>query len=239
MFEIYVYPSYDEMSRKAAEVVLETLQKKEVVLGLATGSSPVGLYQNLVKAYQQGQSFKHVTTVNLDEYVGIDQDHSQSYYTFMQENLFKHVDIPSSQIHIPTGVGALTQVTHDYEDLLKKHPQDLQILGVGSNGHIGFNEPGTSFDSTCHVVELKQQTIEDNARFFSSIHDVPTQAITMGIQDIMRAKKIVLLASGEKKAKAIFEMIHGAITEEVPCTILQKHPHVIVIVDEAAGKDLT
>ena len=239
MFEIYVYPSYDEMSRKAAEVVLETLQKKEVVLGLATGSSPVGLYQNLVKAHQQGQSFKHVTTVNLDEYVGIDQHHSQSYYTFMQENLFKHVDIPSSQIYIPTGVGALSKVTQDYEDLLKKHPQDLQVLGIGSNGHIGFNEPGTSFDSTCHVVELKQQTIEDNARFFPSINDVPTQAITMGIQDILRAKKIVLLASGEKKAKAIFEMIHGAITEEVPCTILQKHPHVIVIVDEAAGKDLT
>lgn len=236
MFELHICTSYEEMSRKAADLVLETLQNKDVVLGLATGSSPVGMYKNLVDAYRKGQSFKHVTSFNLDEYVGIDQNHSQSYYTFMQENFFKHVDIPKNQIHIPTGVGHLNDVIQDYERQLKDHPQDLQVLGIGSNGHIGFNEPGTSFDSTCHVVDLKPQTIEDNARFFASIDEVPTQAITMGIQDILRAKKIVLLASGEKKAQAIYEMFKGDIREEVPCTILQKHPKVVVIIDQEAGK---
>ncbi len=236
MFEIFVCDTYDEVSKKASEVVLEVLKQEKVTLGLATGSSPVGMYKNLVDAYKNGQSFAHVTSVNLDEYVGIDRNNEQSYYHFMFENLFKHVDMKEENIHLPSGTGEMNEVTKAYEEYLEKHPQDLQVLGIGSNGHIGFNEPGTSFDSVAHVIELKEETREDNARFFASIDEVPSHAITMGIKDIMRAKKIVLIATGEKKAKAIYELIHGEITEDVPCTILQKHPHVVVIVDKEAGK---
>lgn len=235
MFEIHVLEDYEAVSLKASEVVLEALKAPQVTLGLATGSSPVGMYKHLVKAHQQGLSMKHVTSYNLDEYVGIDRNHSQSYYTFMQEHLFKWVDVLPENIHIPMGQGSMDEVTKDYEAQLKANPQDLQVLGIGSNGHIGFNEPGTSFDSVCHVVKLKRETIEDNARFFDSIDDVPRYAITMGIQDILRAKKIVLIATGEKKAKAIHDCIHGAISPEVPCTILQRHPNVVIIVDKAAG----
>lgn len=236
MFKLYVLDNYEEVSQKASEVVLEILKKDNVTLGLATGSSPVGLYKHLVKAYQNGQTFKHVSTVNLDEYVGIERDHSQSYYHFMFEHLFKHVDVKYENIHIPFGQDSSKKMIQDYEEFLSNHPQDLQVLGIGSNGHIGFNEPGTSFDSTVHVIELKKETREDNARFFDSIEDVPSHAITMGIQDIMRAKEIVLIATGEKKAQAVYEMVYGKITEEVPCTILQKHENVIVIVDKEAGK---
>lgn len=235
MFEIHVLKSYEDVSVKASEVLIESLKAPSVTLGLATGSSPVGMYQHIVDAHKKGLSLKHVSTYNLDEYVGIDRNHPQSYYTFMMEHLFKWVDIPTENIHIPAGLGSMDEVTAAYEKELADHPQDLQILGIGSNGHIGFNEPGTSFDSTCHVIKLKPETIEDNARFFDSIDEVPKYAITMGIQDILRAKKIVLIATGEKKAKAIYELVHGTIREEVPCTILQKHPHVVIIVDEQAG----
>ncbi len=236
MFDINVLDNYEEVSKKASEVVLDILKGKKVTLGLATGSSPVGMYKNLVKAFKEGQSFSHVTSVNLDEYVGIDRDNEQSYYHFMFEHLFKHVDMKEENIHIPTGTGDMNDVTKAYETFLESHPQDLQVLGLGSNGHIGFNEPGTSFDSVAHVIELEEGTRADNARFFDSIDDVPTYAITMGIKDIMRAKKIIVIATGEKKAQAIYEMIHGEITEDVPCTILQKHPNVVVVVDKEAGK---
>lgn len=238
MFEILICDNYEEVSKKASEVVLEVLKKDEVVLGLATGSSPVGMYKNLVDAYKNGQSFAHVTSVNLDEYVGIDRHNEQSYYHFMYENLFKHVDMKEENIHLPLGTGDMNDVTKAYEEYLVAHPQDLQVLGIGSNGHIGFNEPGTSFNSVAHVIELEEGTRLDNARFFDSIDEVPTHAITMGIQDIMRAKEIVLIATGEKKAKAIHAMIHGEVTEDVPCSILQKHSHVVVIVDKEAGKFL-
>lgn len=236
MFEIHEFKDYESLSQKAAEIVLEKIKQEKVVLGLATGSSPEGLYQNLVKAHQAGISFKHVVTFNLDEYVGIDQNHPQSYYTFMHEKLFKHVDVSSANIHIPSGTGSMETVTEQYEALLKDHPQDIQVLGIGTNGHIGFNEPGTSFDSSCHIVRLKKQTRVDNARFFDSIDSVPSFAITMGIQDIMRAKEILLIATGENKAQAIYDLVKGKITEDIPCTILQKHPKVIVLVDELAGK---
>lgn len=236
MFEIFILNSYEEVSKKASEVVLEVLKKDQVTLGLATGSSPVGMYQHLVSAYQKGQSFQHVTSVNLDEYVGINQDHPQSYYTFMFEHLFKHVDIKKENIHIPSGLGNNEHSTNEYELFLQAHPQDLQVLGIGSNGHIGFNEPGTSFDSTVHQIELKKETRLDNARFFSSLAEVPTHAITMGIQDIMRAQKIVLIATGQKKAQAIYDCVHAPISVDIPCTILQKHPHVVLIVDQEAGQ---
>lgn len=238
MLKVHILNNYDEVSKKASEVVLEVLKKDKVILGLATGSSPVGMYKNLVDAYKNGQSFSHVVSVNLDEYVGIDQNNEQSYYRFMYENLFKHVDIKKENTHLPSGVGEMNDVTKAYKDFLISHPQDLQVLGIGSNGHIGFNEPGTSFNSVAHVIELEEGTRLDNARFFNSLEEVPTHAITMGIQDIMRAKEIVLIAVGENKAKAIYELIHGEITEDIPCTILQKHPHVFVIVDKEAGKFL-
>lgn len=236
MFEIHEFENYEALSQKAADIVLEKVKQDKVVLGLATGSSPEGLYQALVAAHHKGLSFKHVVTFNLDEYVGIDQNHSQSYYTFMHEKFFKHVDVESSHIHIPSGNGSMEEVTERYENLLKDHPQDIQVLGIGSNGHIGFNEPGTSFESTCHIVRLKKQTRLDNARFFDSIDDVPSFAITMGIQDIMRAKEILLIATGEKKAQAIYDLVKGKMSEDVPCTILQQHPKVIVLIDKEAGK---
>lgn len=236
MFKIFVLDNYEEVSKKASEEVIKVVEKGNVTLGLATGSSPVGMYKHLVEAHKNGLSFNQVTTVNLDEYVGISREHSQSYYHFMFEHLFKHVDVKYENIHIPFGQDSSEKMIQDYEEFLSNHPQDLQVLGIGSNGHIGFNEPGTSFDSTVHVIELKKETREDNARFFDSIEDVPTHAITMGIKDIMRAKEIVLIATGEKKAQAVYEMIYGKVSEEVPCTILQKHENVIVIVDKEAGK---
>jgi len=239
MFEIHVLEDYEQVSQKAFEVFKEVLNEPHPVLGLATGSSPVGLYARLVAAYDKGElSMKHVKTFNLDEYIGLDRNHPQSYYTFMYDNLFKHVDVPSESIHIPQGKGALEKLTKEYEALLVQNPQDIQVLGLGSNGHIGFNEPGSEWDSVVHVVNLKPETRVDNARFFESIDEVPDFAVTMGIADIMRAKKILLIATGKKKAEAINEMINGELRNEVPCTILQKHPHVVVIVDKAAGSKL-
>jgi glucosamine-6-phosphate deaminase len=235
MFKVFVFDDYEGVSQKAFEVMQEVIKQEKVTLGLATGSSPVGLYKRLVEAHKDGLSFKHIQTFNLDEYVGLSKNHDQSYYHFMFEHLFKHVDVNLNKVHLPKGEGSLEDVVSEYEDMLQKNPQDLQLLGIGTNGHIGFNEPGTSFDSTVHVIRLKDETRQDNARFFDSIDEVPHFAITMGIKDILRAKKILLVASGQNKAMAIKEMLEGKIREEVPCTILQNHPDVVVVLDEAAA----
>ena len=235
MFKVYVYDDYEGVSQKAFEVMEEIIKQGKVTLGLATGSSPVGLYKRLVEANKKGLSFKDVQTFNLDEYVGLSKNHDQSYYHFMFEQLFKHVDIDVNNVHLPKGEGSLEEVAAEYEAMLVQNPLDIQLLGVGSNGHIGFNEPGTSFDSTDHVVRLKEETRQDNARFFKSIDEVPNFAITMGIQDIMRAKQVLLIASGKNKAVAIKEMLEGKIREDVPCTILQKHHDVIVVLDKEAA----
>ena len=235
MFKVYVYDDYEGVSQKAFEVMEEIIKQGKVTLGLATGSSPVGLYKRLVEANKKGLSFKDVQTFNLDEYVGLSKNHDQSYYHFMFEQLFKHVDIDVNNVHLPKGEGSLEEVAAEYEAMLVQNPLDIQLLGVGSNGHIGFNEPGTSFDSTVHVVRLKEETRQDNARFFKSIVEVPNFAITMGIQDIMRAKQVLLIASGKNKAIAIKEMLEGKIREDVPCTILQKHHDVIVVLDKEAA----
>lgn len=235
MFKVYVYDDYEGVSQKAFEVMEEIIKQGKVTLGLATGSSPVGLYKRLVEANKKGLSFKDVQTFNLDEYVGLSKSHDQSYYHFMFEQLFKHVDIDVNNVHLPKGEGSLEEVAAEYEAMLVQNPLDIQLLGVGSNGHIGFNEPGTSFDSTVHVVRLKEETRQDNARFFKSIDEVPNFAITMGIQDIMRAKQVLLIASGKNKAVAIKEMLEGKIREDVPCTILQKHHDVIVVLDKEAA----
>jgi glucosamine-6-phosphate deaminase len=235
MFKVFVYDDYEGLSQKAFEVMEEVVKQGKVTLGLATGSSPVGLYKRLVEAHKEGLSFKDVQSFNLDEYVGLSKDHDQSYYHFMFEHLFKHVDFNLDNVHLPKGEGSLEEVAAEYESMLSQNPQDLQLLGIGSNGHIGFNEPGTSFDSTVHVIRLKEETRQDNARFFNSIDEVPHFAITMGIKDILRAKKILLVASGKNKAMAIKEMLEGKIREEVPCTILQNHPDVVVVLDKEAA----
>ncbi len=194
----------------------------------------------MVKDHQEnGTSYKDVVTFNLDEYVGLDREHPESYWSFMHRNLFDNLDIPEEQIHIPSSEGDLQANCDSYNEAMSNYQIDLQILGIGSNGHIGFNEPGTSFDSVTHIVDLKESTIRDNARFFDNdISKVPTQAITMGISNVMAAKKILLVASGENKANAILATVMGVVTENVPASVLQNHPDVVIIIDEAAGSAL-
>lgn len=219
---------------KAFEIFQEAILNGAKVLGLATGSSPLTLYENLRKSKL---NFENLTSINLDEYVGLNPENSQSYHYFMKEHLFN--DKPFKHSYLPDGTGQDTRKTcQEYDQIIHENPIDLQLLGIGRNGHIAFNEPGTSFESTTHEVKLTQNTIKANSRFFDDISDVPTSAICMGIKNIMSAKKIVLIALGEKKADAIEKMVNGPVSEEVPASILQKHPDVTVICDEAAAQKL-
>jgi len=239
--QVIIVENKEQIAQEAFKVLKSLIDKKpDAVLGLATGSSPIGLYENLIKAYNESQlSFKDVKTVNLDEYVGIDENHSQSYQTFMREHLFDHIDIQLKNTFIPNGNAEdLNKECARYESMLESMHVDLQVLGIGSNAHIGFNEPNTPFNSTTHVVNLAQQTREDNARFFDSIDEVPKQAITMGISSILKAKKILLLASSIDKANAIKQMIQGPINEQVPASVLQNHDDVVVIIDKDAASEL-
>lgn len=237
--EVIVLKNYDEVSKKAFEVMKEVVaNKKNAVLGLATGSSPIGLYQNMIKDHQEnGTSYADITSFNLDEYVGIDRNHEQSYYTFMHENLFKGIDIKEENVHVPYGD---TKADCDaYEKAMEDYSVDIQVLGIGANGHIGFNEPGTPFSETTHIVTLTKKTRQDNARFFENdINQVPTHAITMGIATIMKAKKILLVATGKNKADAVAAMVNKAPDVNCPASVLQNHPDVVVIVDEAAAAKL-
>lgn len=237
--KLIIVKDYQEVSKKAAEIVIDLLKENTAAkLGLATGSSPIGLYQNLIKAYQDKEiSFKDVTTFNLDEYVGIPRDHEQSYFSFMNNNLFNHIDINMDMVHLPDNdLNRINSIAKEYNQLLKKNIIDLQVLGIGSNGHIGFNEPGTPFTNETFIVNLDDQTRKDNARFFENLDAVPKQAITMGIKNIMRAKHLLLVASGKGKSQAIYNMIYGEITEDFPASVLQLHPHCTVIIDEDAGE---
>ena len=241
MFKIIICENYEEISKKAFAVIHDLIvEKPNAVLGLATGSSPIGMYQLMIEDHQKnGTSYKDVVTFNLDEYVGIPKNHPESYYTFMHENLFKGLDIKESNIHIPSSDGDINQQAERYEQAMASYTIDIQVLGIGGNGHIGFNEPGTPFDSPTHLVNLKEKTRKDNARFFASLAEVPTQAITMGSGTIMRkAKKVLMIASGEGKQDAIYGMIKGPLTTECPASILQKHDDVIVIIDKAAAAKL-
>lgn len=236
--EIILVKNYQDVSQRAADIFIELIQNNpQAKLGLATGSSPIGLYNLLIEAYHEKKiSFQSITTFNLDEYVGIDRNHPQSYFSFMNEHLFKHVDIPIGNVHIPDNdIAKIDTIAKDYNRLLKKNQIDLQILGIGSNGHIGFNEPGTPLGNETFVVELDERTRKDNSRFFGSLELVPTHAITMGIKNIMRAKHIVLIASGEEKKEAVYQMIYGDVTPQLPASILQLHPHCTIILDEAAA----
>lgn len=213
------------------DLLKEAMDNGAKTLGLATGSTPVEFYNQIVKS---DLDFSDMTSVNLDEYVGLDGSDEQSYRYFMSKHLFN--EKPFKENFLPNGKAAdLEAETKAYDQIIAEHPIDFQILGIGQNGHIGFNEPGTSFEETTHVVDLQKSTIKANARFFENEEDVPRQAISMGIASIMAAKSIVLMAYGESKAEAIKGMVEGEITEDMPASILQKHADVVVIADEAAA----
>ena len=230
---IYKAKDYVDMSRKAANIVsAQVIMKPNCVLGLATGSTPIGLYKQLVEWYNKGDlDFSEVMTVNLDEYKGLSRDNDQSYYYFMHQNLFDHVNIPAENTHLPNGMEPDSQKEcQEYTNLIQSlGGVDLQLLGIGHNGHIGFNEPGEAFDKQVHCVNLTQSTIEANKRFFASADDVPKQAYTMGIKTIMQAKKILIVASGEDKAEIVRDAFFGPITPKVPASV-----DVTLVADEAA-----
>ena len=236
--KIYQEKDYDALSRRAANLIsAEVIRKPDCVLGLATGSTPVGTYRQLSAWNQKGDfSFKDVRTVNLDEYLGLPPTHDQSYRYFMQENLFDKIDIPFEHTHVPDGMAAdPEQECRRYDELVRSLGYaDLQLLGLGRNGHIGFNEPGEAFEKETHCVDLTESTIKANARFFASMDEVPKQAYTMGIKNIMAAKKILLVATGSAKADALYKSLYGPITPNVPASILQLHPDVTVVADEEA-----
>lgn len=239
MFHVIVKDTYEEMSKEAFQIMKEVVTSKEhPVLGLATGSTPVGLYKEMIKDHKEnGTTYKNCISFNLDEYVGIPKNHEQSYWTFMHENLFNEIDEPEENIHVPSGEGNdIEGNAKAYEDEMKKHVVDIQILGIGSDGHIAFNEPGTPFDSETHITLLTQQTIHDNARFFNNDPSlVPTSSITQGLGTIMRADKIVLIATGKNKAEAVKGMLKGPKTTDCPASILQDHKDVTVILDHDAA----
>lgn len=229
---------YEEMSKKACSFIVERMKQHEhIVLGMATGSTPEGLYKHLIEAYRKREaSFKHATTFNLDEYVGIDSKNPNSYHFYMKDKLFGHIDLLSENAHVPNGSAAdLQKACEEYEKRIRAAGQiDIQVLGLGLNGHIGFNEPGTTFSSRTHLVNLEESTRRANARFFSSLNEVPTKAITMGIETIMESKLILLLVSGETKAVPLARLLDGDVLEDFPASILQRHPNVVIVADEAA-----
>ena len=238
--KIVVTKDYEELSAKAAKIMLDVVKEDPyAVLGLATGTTPLGLYAHMIKDREKnGTSYAHVRTVNLDEYQGLPRTHTQSYAYFMRKNLFEGLKIDPENTNIENGMAADEEKEcARYDALLERLPRDIQLLGLGSNGHVAFNEPGTPFSSGTHVVTLAESTVKDNARLFSDISEVPRKAFTMGIRQIMQAKKILILASGANKADAVFKMVKGEVTEQVPASVLQLHPDCILIADkEAAAK---
>lgn len=229
---------YAEMSAKAAEIIAEQVKTKpNCVLGLATGSSPVGTYKKLIEWYEKGElDFSDVSSVNLDEYRGLSGDNDQSYRYFMNTNLFDHINIDKARTNVPNGLEPdAEKACKDYDAVIEASGGiDLQLLGLGHNGHIGFNEPADVFVKTTQCVDLQESTIEANKRFFASIDDVPRQAYTMGIQSIMMAKKVVVVVSGADKADIVAKAFTGPVTPQVPASILQMHQDVTIVGDEAA-----
>ncbi|MFD2132114.1 glucosamine-6-phosphate deaminase [Pseudogracilibacillus auburnensis] len=225
----------EELSEKATELFVHALNRLEKpVIGLATGSTPEGMYDKLTEKYQAGDiTFKNAITFNLDEYASLAADNPNSYRYYMDEKLFNHVDIQKENTHLPNGLaGDLQQECTTYDErIIEAGSLDFLVLGIGLNGHIGFNEPGTAFDSRTHVVELTESTREVNSRFFDSLDEVPTEALTMGLGTIMEAKEIMLLVQGVKKAEILKKVVHGEVAEEVPASILQRHPNTTIITD--------
>ena len=237
---LMITESYEELSKAAAEEFAKVIKEKpNAVLGLATGGSPVGMYKELIKMYEKNElDFSKVTTVNLDEYIGLNPEHSQSYRHFMNENLFNHININIANTFVPNGLADNLEVEcKEYDKkIMELGGIDIQLLGVGNNGHIAFNEPDEQLSAGTHVISLTENTIEANSRFFENINDVPKKAITMGLGGIMKAKKIILIASGESKAEAIKGLFSGKITTDNPASMLQMHRDVTVIVDKEAAK---
>jgi glucosamine-6-phosphate deaminase len=240
--EVIISSTYEEMSKAAAQKVARLLNTKpDAVLGMATGSTPLGLYQELVRMHREdGLDFSQVTTFNLDEYVGLRPDHPQSYHYFMHENFFQHVNVPKQHIYIPSGN------TSNYRAFCSWYEQrieecggiDLQILGIGSDGHVAFNEPGSSLSSRTRLKTLAKQTIDDNARFFEQRADVPVYAITMGVGTILEAGQLILLANGANKAEAVAKAVEGPVTSMVTASALQLHPYAKIFLDDEAASKL-
>ena len=239
---ILVVDNYEEMSKKSASMIAsQVILKPNSVLGLATGDTPLGMYKELIKLYNQKEvDFKEVRTFNLDEYYGLNRENPQSYYSYMINNLFNNINISRENINVPSGMAKdIDAACLEYENKIKEAGGiDMQVLGIGGNGHIGFNEPDVNFEAETHLVNLDEQTIEANSRFFESIEDVPVKAISMGIKTIMSSKKIILLANGISKAEAIEKAVKGKINPNVPASILQLHNDVTIIVDKEAASGL-
>ncbi len=234
MFKIIRVKDAEEGGKKAFELIKEGIENGAQVLGLATGSTPETLYQEMVKS---DVDFSNCVSINLDEYIGLSGDNDQSYRYFMNSHLFNQK--PFKATYVPNGKAEdLAAECRHYEEILANHPIDIQILGIGENAHIGFNEPGTPFDAPTQVVELTESTINANKRNFEKIEDVPTTAISMGIGSIMKSKKVILIAYGEAKAEAIANTINGEMTIDVPASVLQNHPDVTIILDDAAASKL-
>lgn len=240
--EVVVKEDYQEMSRLAAKIIAQVVREEpRAVLGLATGDTPLGTYQELIRLHrEQGLDFSQVVTFNLDEYIGLGPEHDQSYHYFMKANFFNHINIRPDNVHIPNGMAEdLMGACQQYElDIKEAGGIDIQLLGIGANGHIAFNEPGSSLGSRTRVKALDQKTIQDNVRFFKHMDDVPRFAITMGIGTIMDSRRILLLAKGASKAHAIAITVEGPVTALVPATIVQLHPRATIIVDKEAAAEL-
>jgi glucosamine-6-phosphate deaminase len=240
--EIIIEPDYEKMSKTSARIIAREIHRKyDLVLGLATGDTPIGTYQELVKVHkEEGLDFSKVKTFNLDEYVGLAPLHKNSYNLFMWDNLFKHVSVNAENVYVPQGnTDDPEEFSHWYEEQIRKAGGiDLQVLGIGRDGHIGFNEPGSSFASRTRVKALHKQTIEDNARFFEKQEDVPRFAITMGVGTILEARKILLIANGEKKADVCAQFIEGPVTSQITASALQLHSYVTIVLDKAAASKL-
>lgn len=236
---VIITVDYEEMSKKAAQMIKKQINEKpNTVLGLATGSTPLGMYNKLIKMYKNGEiDFSQVVTFNLDEYVGLSEEHPQSYHYYMYENFFNHININRKNIYIPKGISDyFDEECKLYDEAIEKAGEiDLQVLGLGVNGHIGFNEPDDYINTKTHIVTLTEETINANKRFFKSIDEVPRKAVTMGLGMIMKAKKIILLASGKNKANAIKETLKGYLTTEIPSTVLMLHKDVTLIIDKEAA----
>lgn len=240
--KIVIVDNYDEMSGRAASYVIsQVLGKPDSILGLAAGNTPLGMYRELVKSYDRRElDFSETTLFNLDEYCNLDKDNPRSYSYFMKKNLISQINVKAENVFIPNGMAFdIEEECRNYERMImEKGGIDLQILGIGQNGHIGFNEPGTDFEAETHLVQLKPSTVEANARYFNNRGEVPTTAISMGIKTIMKSRMLVLLASGEKKADAIKRAINDEISPNLPASILQLHPNVVFIIDNEAASML-
>lgn len=236
---ILTFDSDDKLNEAAANIIIGLVQTTpRAVLGLATGGTPVGIYREIVREFDRGMiSFRNAVSFNLDEYVGLPADHPESYRSYMRTHLFSHIDLPEGQCHIPDGNAAdLPAECRRYDERIEQYGQiDLQLLGLGHNGHIGFNEPAHALTRGTHVVELAEKTREANARYFAGIAEVPSQAITMGVGTILKAKKILLVVKGADKAEIVRRALQGRITTDCPASLLQTHPNLIVLLDEAAA----